>query len=260
MGNEGAVPGEAPEGSPSSTPESAQPGATPQAGGVTPDGKTYTGEDLARIVSQRVNEINGKYKGYEELGKKPEEIKAALTRLEQIERATQGAPTTAEDRQMKELRDYIMKAIPELNNLPKIEQMASSSNEAMMQQSIQAGRTEVNRLVDETFGIKDEKSAMLVEDLVARSMSNAPEDMKRFMESGDRKLVQKHFDAVKSQLEPFFQAASAKYGATKKQQMSGVPPRMPSGGVPAPGTSSQKLNPEQRIAAAHRMLTEGQGQ
>ena len=256
---EAAVPGAAEGASPAPAPEGAQPGAEPQAGGATPAGKTYTGDEVARIVSDRVNQINAKYKGYEGLGKKPEEISAALSKLEQIERATQGQPTSAEEQQMKQLREFIFKAIPELSKLPQLEQIAHTNNDAILNSSIRAGKEEVAALVNKEFGIEDPKAAAMVEDLVARSLSGNPEEAKAFMETGDRGLVRKHFEAVKAQLEPFFQAASARYASSKKQQMGAVPPRMPAGGVPAPGTDLKKLTPEQRVTAAFQKLTEGQG-
>lgn len=236
-----------------------------QNGNGTP--RTYSEKEVSEIVSKRVNEWN-------RLGK-PDELQNRLSRAEQLEKfvaglQTQftakngqlpgqeaGAPETEED---KKVRAYMEKLYPGLSKWQEqngqIQQQMASLDQFRWQSVTQNNKAALRDLAVKT-GYKEEHVAEL-ENRVADSIRGNREDLMKYLQTGDPAIVKKHFEAIDKWIKGFAPppSASADYAKTKAKT-SNLPPRMPSGGVPAPTSEKKKLTDKERVDAVWNEYKKG---
>lgn len=250
----------------------------PAAGGAAPAagaGRTFTEAEVAKIVSGRVNELNGKWAKYG----KPEELDARLTRAQQIEawgeqmrsqftgrkdlpgNAGGTAPLSDED---KKVQAYLERIYPGLKE--QQERMASFETQAQQlhqfrwQSISDNNRKSLSELASKAGytpeqTLQSDPNTPCIEKYVADSIRGNKADYEAYMRTGDQRIVAKHFEAVdkwvkgfspKPPAAPAPQAAAAAAG----KKVAGLPPRMPQGGVGAPTSGTRKLSDKERIDAA----------
>ena len=241
--------------------ESAVP-ASPPASGASDGGqqsqpvKTYTGEELGKIVSTRLNESQSKF--FSEFGvKSADELKAQIQQFRQMQDVLKSKDQQV-DPETKAFREYMEKQYPQLSKIDQIAQAAQSADERVFNSYVQQGHAEIDKMVGDKLGLTDEGQKSIIRDLVANSMKSNQEDMQKWARTGDVSIVKKHFDEVFSKhLDPMFRAASAKYVTAKTAQIKGTPPRLPEGGAPAPTSKEKALDRDERVSGAFKKFQTG---
>lgn len=233
--------------------------SAPTNGGVEQQPKTYTNDELGKIVSQRINEYKSKYEPYEKLGS-AQELQARLERLQQYEQLANGKQEQQVDPETRQFREFLEKQYPHLKEMDKIAMAAEMANERLFNSAVQSGHAEIAKLAEERLGIKDDAQKSFLNDMVANSLRSNKEDFEHWRQTGDTGVVRKHFEQVfKNQLEPMLRTSAAKYSGIKEGQIKNTPPVMPKGGTPAPGSKENVLSSEERSSAAFKRFT-SQGQ
>jgi hypothetical protein len=274
-GTETAVAEAAETGAPESAPAEA---AAPAAGA---EKRSYTPEEVSEIVRKRLEEHS---KPWSEFGK-PDELKARLTRAQQIEQwaetmrrqfgadpnnrlpAGRTAAPVALSEEDKKVQAYLERMYPGLGKMKETQEQLMQGVSFLHQARWQSV-TETNRerLAGEMTkaGYRPEFHKQL-EDWVSDSIRRDPKDHEAYVRTGDQAIVKKHFDAVHKALQaegfiakPASPAAGAAKAAQAGKKTAGLPPRMPAAGVPAPTSGTRKMNDQERIAAAYARFKEAQ--
>lgn len=226
-----------------------------------PAEKMFAQSEVNRLIQERVNELNARYKPYEQFGK-PDELSQKLARLSQIEKEQSQKPPEPLTPEEKQLQDWLTKRFPLLAKqddiLKQIQEVSGTTTQlAQMtqRQRIQAGEESLSKMCEDA-GIKGENQKRWVMRMVDMSLASKPEDRAAFYERGDLNVLKAHYDAVKSEfLDSFKKAEAATYSETK-QKTSKLPPKMPAGGVGAPVSKTEKLTPKQLADKAFERLQE----
>lgn len=239
-------------------PPPASPAGTPPGPGAAP--RTYTGDDVSRIVQERLSQEQKKYEPYKNLGD-PKQLSDRLARLDKLEKALRGDglenPQSAEER---ELRELVTKLIPGVDKVSGMEERLASMEARAQQGAIKAGQGVITGLAKEKFGDMTPESLSLVEGAVSASIGADKEALARFFSGDTEAVVREHFGKVfEKQFDPFLRGAAARYSSGKATDKSEVPPPTPKGGIQAPITNERKLSAEERRDAAWKRMQELEG-
>jgi len=225
-------------------------------GGVTAGGKTYTEEEVNKILHMRTKEMSDmkkEYERYKSLGKY-EDLSA---KIKPAPKEEQAAPALSDDD--KKFVDYLKQVVPGLGKLDKFSDEHLSVIEAYRAREEKANQRYVSKMEDEvakycdTIGVKDEGQKKGFLDLVASVISTNEELHERFIDRdpgviGEAiKRLQENFGAKLAKKE-VSEASGIKAKVEKIQQP------LPTGGIPAPISKERKLSDEERLDAAWAKL------
>lgn len=234
---------------PSTTPAPAAPG------GEAP--KMYSGEEVSRIVRDRLQQEGKKYEPYQRFGK-PEEIEARLTKAERIEKALRGDGQTQPTPEDAEFRKYLEAQYPEIAQMRSVADRAQFIEKRIFDQQVSQSNTEVARMAKEALGIDDPQHLTVLHNMVAQEIASNPDALKLWRETGDLGVVRDAFKSMHDKhLDPLLRAASARYAAKKNKDGQELPPRMPPGGAPAPVSKTEPLSKDARVSGAFSRLSKG---
>lgn len=246
-----------------STPEPAEqptPAAGSSAAPSSAPGDTkprmHTSDEVSKIVSERVNETNARWKDFGD----PKALKERLARAERLEKALKGEDKpedqlTAED---KEFRTYMEKMYPEVAQMRSFSERQKAMETVLYQQQAKEGQGILAGLVEKSLGSRDEKTTALVDRMVADSIMADEESRTAWFQKRDMSVLAKHFEKVwNSEIEPVLQANAARYSDGKAKDKREVPPQMPRGGAPAATSKDRQLTPDERRDAARKFFRDG---
>lgn len=222
--------------------------------------KTYTEEQVSKIVSERV-------KAWNELGK-PDDIKSKLAYAEALQKhfsampgadgkipgSAAQAPETEAD---KQVRAYIEKLYPGMGKFREFQSQVSQVIGSMAQQRAMeiTTRNETTLAgIAEKDGYSKEQMP-LISDLVAASIRSTPEDLAKYQQTGSFEVVQKHYAQVSQSFDGLARSRASRYAQTK-EKTANLAPKLPGAGLPAPISKQKKVTDEERRAAAFARLTE----
>ncbi|MDE2098459.1 MAG: hypothetical protein KGL39_14495 [Patescibacteria group bacterium] len=229
-----------PQEAPATPAAAAQSDVTPQEPQTDAPQKTFTQEDVNRILAERL-------KGYSGIGK-PEEVQQKLKQLEELQKfkesvSRQVNPAPApQPRQLtpeqQRVRDYLAGIDPAYAELPRaVQEMRAVTQQFYLQQAKVTGdqaSSQVAALAKEA-GYPETLNKEL-ESRIASAIAQNQEDLKRFVNGGTQEVVKKHFEMLDKLIRGASPAKGTQYAAAKKETKN-LPPRVAGG---AAGTSSPK--------------------
>jgi hypothetical protein len=184
------------------------------------------------------------------------ELRSTMQKYRDMEKTF--APKPAEDPEVKQFRDFMSKHYPQLDQMSAMAEHIQQANSRILDMYARAGHAEIDKALNERFGLTEEAHRGVIRGLVAQSLQADKGDFANWYQTGDPSVVQKHFDLVcKNMLDPMFRQASAKYATAKADQLGKTPPKLPAGGTPAPISKDGRLSSEERVSAAFKRMTEG---
>ena len=265
MAEEAEVAGQAAEGQ--------ETGASGAAEGAAPAGKTYSQEEVSKLVSTRVNELNAKW---ERFGK-PEDVERRLQQAEKLEQwangirqqmaqagAVPGQRAQADGKESlseedKKVQAYLERIYPGIGNALTLQQRMSQELVGFRVQQFATTNREVLKGLAEAAGGYGPEHLEGLEQHIANSIRSNPQDWQAYLQTGDPAIVKRHFEAVDKWAKglapkpPAVDAGKAAAAAKTKVKTTQLPPRMPPAGVPAPTSGTKKLSDKERIDAAFNL-------
>lgn len=222
--------------------------------------RTYTGKELGEKVSARLKEEFAKHgiEDWKALGVKPSEVKERLARLDAIDKASKGAgaekaltPAQIED---KKLREFMLEKFPELKDIESVRETQKLMSENVYKEKAASADGWMDQGFKKDFGIEDKAQLGYLRSQVAASIMANPQDRAAWFKTHDMKVVEKHYDLMKSTLEPILRSTAARYVSDKKGQLGKLPPSMPKGGLPEPTSKKVPLTDDERTKGAYALL------
>lgn len=276
METEGAVETaelEAPAAEVTETAPETTPGAETAAAGAEKAGRTFTDADVQRIVQERL-------KAWSKYGK-PEELDAKLSEAEKIRQwgeqmrtqfaggrkdlpgGAAAAPLSEED---KKVQAYLEKIYPGISKwqdqLKSFESRTQELHSFRWQSISDNNRKSLSELATKAGYAPDQvlqsdPNVPCIEKYVADSIRGNQADYQAYMQTGDQRIVQKHFEAVDKWIKGFAPKPPAAPApgadrAVAAKKIAGLPPRMPAAGVSAPTSGKKKMSDKERIDAAFK--------
>lgn len=233
-------------------------------GGAASQPKTFTQEQVEKIVQDRV-------KGWQKYGR-PEEIEQRLGRLNQLEQWSQQvrsfpgqnpgqtatAPLTDEDKKVQAYLERINPGWSKANdNVKQMQQQLQELDKARWTEVANRNEGQLKEWA-KTAGYKDDHMSE-ISNRVAQSIMGNPQDYQAYVRGqGDASIVKKHFDALDKWMKSFSPAPAAAANATyaqNKAKTSNLPPRMPAAGTSGATEVKKKMSDKDRVDAAFAAFT-----
>ena len=234
-------------------------GAAPKGGDETPAGKTYTEEDVNRMMHERTKDyasMKRDLESYRAFGS-AQEIQTKLT----PKPAPAAPPAPAElamDEDDKKFDAYMRKMYPGISKLGMLGKLDESrlgfiealqrKDEAEKEKYVDGAQNEVFKFCD-TINAKDEAQKVVVRDAIAAAILNDQALAERW-DRRDPTVIADAIKVLETTLGKRTEVAGKQDLSSVKAKVEKIQAPLPKGGVPAPISKPKNLTEDERVEKA----------
>ena len=233
---------------------------TPTGGGETPAGKTYTEEEVNRIMHERTKDyasMKRDLESYRSLGS-AREIQEKLKPAPATQSAAQSYQPDEDDKKFLTYLGKLMPNMSKLDLLAKLEgnmgfiESLRQEREAQQQAFVDDSQNKVFEFCD-SIGAKDDSQKAVIRDAVAAAILNDPKLAARW-DKHDASVITDAIKVLETTLGKRTEVAAKQDLSAGKAKVEKIQAPLPKGGVGAPIVKERKLDDDERAEAAWKRL------